>query len=332
MLLIKKKSRTPKTAGAEYATRKEQNKLLSRKEKTSIFIEKAAPYMFSSAFLIAFILFFLFPFFFGIGISFFDWNLFDSSQNEFVGFDNYVTILFNSDSILYDYFWSGLWHTILFVIISVPLLIIVPLFIAILLDQKPPFYRVFRIVLFLPTVFSISAVILVWKWQFYNNGGFINSIITSLGGTEIPFLMEQPWTWITILIVTIWWTMGTNMVIIGAALKNIDKTMYEAASLDGASYPQILLKITLPSLVPQMIIVAITTTIASFNIYGQPSLLPMIPGGPDQSTYVLMMRIRALALGTNSKPGIATAMAICMGIIMILISFVQSKYINKKGE
>lgn len=287
------------------------------------------PSAFLFPYLLLFTVFFIFPFIYGIVISFYDWNLFFPEKTQFVGLANYVKILFSSDSIYFEYFWLGLKNTLLFVIISVPLLIIVPLFFAILIDIEPKGYKFFRIILFMPTIFSISAVVLIWKWQFYSNGGFINSLLTSLGFQEIPFLTSQPWAWISILIVTIWWTMGTNMVILGAGLKNIDKNLYEAASIDGANYFQTLRYISIPALAPQMFIVTITTTLASFNIYGQPDMLTN--GGPNFSTTVLMMRIRGLAIGTNSNPGVASAMAICLGIIMIFISVFQARVVKKVG-
>lgn len=303
---------------------------IKRPSKRTLFFRKLSPYFYLSPYLTIFMIFFTFPFIYGLYISFFDWNLFIPEETTFVGFQNYLNILFQKDSIFYDYFWSGLTNTLIFVVISVPLLVVIPLGLALLIDMEPPGYKIFRIILFMPTVFSISAVILIWKWQFYNNGGFINSILVELGFNEIPFLVKQPWAWISILIVTIWWTMGTNMVILGAGLKNIDRSLYEAAEIDGANYFQSLRYITLPSLAPQMLVVVITTILASFNIYGQPDLLTN--GGPEFSTTVLMMRIRGLALGTNSKPGIATAMSICLGLIMIVVSLVQAKVIRRMGE
>ena len=182
----------------------------------------------------------------------------------------------------------------------------------------------------MPTVLSISSVILVWKWQFYNNGGFINALLTQIGLDEIPFLVQQPWAWISIIVVTVWWTMGTNMVIIGAGLKNIDRSLYEAASIDGASYAQTFKYITIPSLGPQMLIVMITTVLASFSVYGQPDLLTN--GGPNFSTTVLMMRIRPLAFGPNANPGVATAMAVGMGVLMIAISLIQARVVRGRRD
>ena len=308
----------------------EKTMTIRRPGRIRRFLRRLEPAAYLSPYLAAFSLFFVIPFFYGIMISFFDWNLFFPEQTVYVGFDNYYEILFDAGSIFHRYFWQGLGNTALFVVLSVPLLIAIPLFFAILIDLEPPGYRFFRTLLFLPTILSISAVILIWKWQFYNNGGFLNSLLVKLGLEEVPFLIAQPWAWIAILVVTVWWTMGTNMVIFGAGLKNIDKSLYEAAAIDGATYAQTLRHVTVPLLAPQMFIVALTTMIASFNIYGQPDLLTN--GGPQFSTTVLMMRIRGLAFGANADPGVATAMALCMGFIMIVVSVVQARYLRKRGE
>jgi len=303
---------------------------LKKSRKKRILKENVSSIAFLLPYFALFVLFFVFPFVYGLFISLFDWDLFVPENTVFIGFDNFRTIWFNDESIFHSYFWSGLRNTLTFVVFSVPFLVAIPLFLAVLIDFQPRGYKFFRTVLFMPTVFSISSVILVWKWQFYNNGGFINSILLKLGFDEIPFLVSQPWAWISIIVVTVWWTMGINMVILGAGLKNIDRSLYEAASIDGASYPQTFRYIVLPALAPQMLIVMITTVLASFNVYGQPDLLTN--GGPDFSTTVLMMRIRPLAFGPNANPGIATAMAVSMGMIMILVSIVQAKIIRKRGE
>jgi multiple sugar transport system permease protein len=149
-------------------------------KRPSQFVQKLkkglTPLVFLIPYLTIFSIFFIIPFIYGIVISFFDWNLFYPEQTTFVGFNNYYRIWFDTSSIFYTYFWSGLKNTLIFVICSVPLLISVPLFLAILIDLEPRGFRVFRTILFMPTVLSISADILVWKWQFYNNGGFINSL------------------------------------------------------------------------------------------------------------------------------------------------------------
>lgn len=299
-------------------------------KKQKIIKENISGYAFLLPYIIIFSLFFVFPFIYGLVISLFDWNFFDPSRTKFVGFDNYIKILFDSTSLYFEYFWTGLGRTLLYVLISVPVLVIVPLFLAICIDAEPKLYKLFRTILFMPTVFSISAVILIWKWQLNTNGGFINALLVKMGFQEIPFLLSQPWAWISIVVVTVWWTMGTNMVILGAGLKNVDKQLYEAASMDGAKRFQIFRHITMPSLAPQMLIVMITTVLASFGLYGQPHLLTQ--GGPNFSTTVLMMRIIPLAYGPNANPGVATSMAVMMGLIMIIVSITQAVIINRREK
>lgn len=302
--------------------------LVSKQKRKRILKDNLSAWVFLTPFITAFTVFFIIPFFYGILISFFDWNMFQPQLTRFVGFENYINVLFNQDSIYYIYFWSGLKNTAIFVVFAVPLLIGIPLIIAKLIDMEPIGYKIFRTILFLPTVLSISAVILIWRWQFYTNGGFINSLLVHFGIDEIAFLQTQPWAWISIIVVTIWWTMGTNMVILGAGMKNIDRTLYEAARIDGANSTQIFMRVTIPMLAPQLLIVGIMTLLASFNIYGQPDLLTQ--GGPDKSTTVIMMYIRQFAAGSNAQPGIATTMSLLLGLIMIAISIGQSIILRKK--
>ena len=307
------------------------------KEKTTKtrslkFRKGITPVLFLLPFAVLFCMFVVFPFIYGITISFFNWNMFDPAKRVFCGFDNYVKILFNKESIYYSYFWSGLKYTLLFVVISVPSLICISLLFAALLDKKPFGYRFFRFALFAPTVLSIATVIIIWSWQFYTNNGVINEVLTSIGLPKVDWLNKQPWAWIAILIITIWWTVGTNMVIFGAAMKNVDKNLYEAAQLDGANAFRQFFSITLPGIKNQLFMCIIMTMIASFNIYGQPQMLT--GGGPVENgeftTMVLMMRIRNIGMGANANPGVASAMSVCMGLIMIVLSLIQNKLTKKE--
>jgi multiple sugar transport system permease protein len=279
---------------------------------------------FALPFLLIFAMFFFYPFFNGIRISFLN------RQGEFVWFQNYQRILSSAFDDVFTYhkdFLNGLGNTLLFVVISVPCLIVVPLIVALLLDIQPKGYKVFRAILFMPTVFSISSVVLMWKQILQVETGFINSFFKLLNWRQIDFLGSQPWAWISILIVTIWWTMGTNMVILGAGLKNIDKSIYEAAEMDGASYLRTVWSITLPMLVGQLVVVFVMTLLASFNIYGQPSLLTA--GGPNRSTQVLLM---VVLNHLYDRPWIASSMSLLLGLIMIAISLTQAMLIKLKGR
>ena len=289
--------------------------------KLSLFKRQFYGFLFAVPFLVIFALFFIFPFFSGIAQSFVN------RKGEFVGLQNYRNILFSQDFTYRADFFRGLKNTLTFVVFAVPLLIVIPLFIAVLIDIQPKGYKFFRALLFMPTVFSISSVILMWKRVLEVETGFINGIFKFFNMNQINFLGSQPWAWISLLVVTIWWTMGTNIVILGAGLKNIDKAVYEAAAIDGASYIKTVFSITLPLLVGQIIVVFIMTLLASFNVYGQPALLTV--GGPERSTQVLLMVILD---NLFDRPYVASAMSLMLGAIMIVLSLAQAAIARKRRD
>ena len=289
--------------------------------KLKLFKRQFHGFLFAVPFLVIFAIFFIYPFFSGIIQSFLN------KRGEFVGFQNYKNILFSQDFTYRTDFFRGLKNTLIFVVFSVPLLIVIPLFIAILIDIQPKGYKFFRALLFMPTAFSISSVILMWKRVLEVETGFINGVLKFLNLSQINFLGSQPWAWISLLLVTVWWTMGTNIVILGAGLKNIDKSVYEAASIDGASYIRTVFSITLPLLVGQLIVVLIMTLLASFNVYGQPALLTS--GGPERSTQVLLMVILD---NLYDRPYVAAAMSLMLGAVMIVISLAQAAIMRRRRD
>ncbi|NLK27267.1 MAG: sugar ABC transporter permease [Clostridiales bacterium] len=283
------------------------------------------PYLFIAPHVILFIIFFLIPMFYGIYASFTKWNLF--TDPTFIGLDNYKTILTNTESTFYRQFWNGLKNTIIFVIICVPFQIIIPLFIALLLDKKPKGRNVFQGILYMPTLFSITSVTLTWLFIFNRSLGLFNNLF----GTDINWYGEQPYAWMTIVITTLWWGIGGNLIIYVAALSGIDKSVLEAADLDGARGLKRFWYITIPAIKFPLAYTIIVSVIAQFNIYGQPLIIT--GGGPNESTYVLLMYIRNLAFGTgNSVAGMASAMATCLGLIIGIISIGQLILLRKRSD
>lgn len=293
---------------------------MKSKKKFSI-----TPYLFIAPHIILFIIFFVIPMFYGIYASFTKWNLF--TDPEFIGLDNYKTILFNKESTFYRQFWNGLKNTITFVIICVPFQIIIPLFIALLLDKKPKGRNIFQGILYMPTLFSITSVTLTWLFIFNRSLGLFNNLF----GTDINWYGEQPYAWMTIVITTLWWGIGGNLIIYVAALSGIDKSVLEAANLDGAKGFKRFWYITVPAIKFPLTYTIIVSVIAQFNIYGQPLIIT--GGGPNESTFVLLMYIRNLAFGTgNSIAGMASSMATCLGLIIGIISVGQLVLLRRRSE
>ncbi|WLD92795.1 carbohydrate ABC transporter permease [Alkalihalobacillus sp. AL-G] len=299
--------------------------------KTSKSKSKFTSSLFVVPYLIMFVSFLLIPLLYGIYISFHDYGLL-ASDRPFTGLKNYKKI-FDRDSIINDIFFSGLWNTVQFVIYSVPLLVVVGLGLALIVNSLPGKIRgLFRTLYFIPYAISVSVISIIWLWMLDTNSGLINNYLMKLGFDPVPWLTSQPFAWISIVGATVWWTLGFNMIIFINALNEVPEELYQAAAIDGAGTWQKFIHITLPTIKPIMLFVVITSTIASFNIFGQPYL--MTRGGPGDSTEVLLMGIVEQAF-EQRQLGSASAMAIMMSLIMIVVSLVQYKISNsnvRKGD
>ena len=274
------------------------------------------PLVFIGPHAVLFLLFFLIPAIFGIVISLTDWDLY--STPIFVGLENFKTILFDTSSIYHTQFFNGAKNTFLFVIFCVPFCVIVPLLLAVALSVKPKGHRLFQSLLYVPTLFAISAVMIIWSFQLsISYGPFAEWF-----GLDINLTGTQPWAWIALVVVTVWWSAGGNLIIYVAALNNIPADQLEAAKLDGAGSVVRFFRIVLPNMKYQMLFTTVMTTIAQFNIYGQPLMLTA--GGPNNSTRVLMMYIQQNAFGSGiSVAGMASAMAVLLGLVIMAVSSVQ---------
>lgn len=296
---------------------------MSRKRKMK---DNLTSYLFILPYFIFFVLFMVAPLVYGIFISLHKWDIL-SRVHPFVGLKNYAS-MFNHGTHVYDIFWSGLWTTLKFVIYSVPPLVIIGLLLALLINSLKGWLQgTFRSIYFLPYIISVTAVSVIWLWNLDTNSGLLNHYLFNFLKMRVAWLTSQPWAWVSLVFTTVWWTVGFNMIIFQTALADIPEQLYEAASIDGANAWVKFLKITMPSLRGIMLFVIITTTIASFNIFGQPFL--MTRGGPGTDTKVLLMYIYEESFN-NLNLGNATAMAIMMSLIMMLFTLVVFKFNKKK--
>jgi len=266
---------------------------------------------------ILFIVFIVFPTLFGLYASFTQWNM--TTAPEWVGLDNYRTILFDTDSTFYFQFWNGLKNTLIFVVGTVPFQIIIPLFLAVLLQHKKVKGKgLFQAIFYIPGLISVSAAAIVWLLIFNPRVGPVNNVL----GSETAWAVNQPYAWILIFIVSLWGAIGGNMIIYRSAMNGISEDLYEAADLDGAGSIRKFFSITLPQMKFPLLYTTVMSTLGAFNVYAQP--LMVTEGGPEQSTNVLMMYIRNLAFGQGqSIAGMASAMSILLGLVIVIITIFQ---------
>lgn len=285
---------------------------------------KLLPLAFIGPHLILFAAFVLFPILYGVAISFTKWDLIGTPT--WVGLANYKEILCNTESTFHKEFMEGLKNTVLFVVLNVPVSILVPLGFALLLHVKARGSKVFQSVYYLPTLFSISAVGIIWMQMLNKRFGLV-----SLFGVKKALTITNPWMWIMLIIMSVWWTMGTNMVIYQAALGGVSRDLYESAALDGANGLQRIRYIALPSIRFQLLYTLVITVAGSFNVYGQPLMLTQQGTGGAPKITVLIMTITNLAFGSGqSIAGMASAMAVILGAFILVVSLVQFRLTTRE--
>jgi multiple sugar transport system permease protein len=289
-----------------------------------------APYLFILPHLLVFTLFLGWPFFYGLYISFHAFDYLRPEATRFIGIANYAN-LFNPESVQSQRFWNALGNTLQFVLYSVPLLVVIPLGLALLLNTKTPGRTIFRAIYFAPWTLSVAVASLLWWWLFQSQGGMINTYLATFDITAPRWLSSMPWGWFAVVIATVWWTAGFNMIILLAALQEIPDYLYEAAAIDGATGWDSFISITLPMLRPVMLFIVTTTIIASFNLFGQPFFMTSggqgiaLDGGPLEP---VMLQIFREGFVRNAQ-GSAAAMSFVVATIMIVASYANFRLLRR---
>jgi multiple sugar transport system permease protein len=283
-------------------------------------VETIVAYLFLAPFLVIYGLFMLYPLIKGLFISLNDWVL--GLEPTFVGLANYKAIFQD------HYFWEALRNTVLFVIISTPALIVIGLLLAMVVNSRLKGTVFLRSAFFLPFILSISVIASIWVFILQPYTGLVNTILHNFGvKEEIFWLNEASLSWVSILIATIWWTVGFNMILFLSGLQEIPDEYYEAAKMDGAGSFRQFLSITLPSLKGVILLTVVLQTINSFKLFGQPYL--MTGGGPGTSTRPLVQYIYEKGF-IEQQMGPASAMSYVLFAITIIFALIQFKFFQSK--
>jgi multiple sugar transport system permease protein len=274
------------------------------------------PYVFLLPYLALFITFVLVPIVLGIWISLHTWD-FTIPRKPWSGLDNYQD-LFSSTSVVGPDFARAMKATGIFTLFSVPLLVVIPLAVALLMNAKFRGRNLFRAVYFAPYVLGVAVIGVLWRYILDNNIGLLNHYLGVLGlPDDIAWTTSTPAAWVALVGVTVWWTLGFNAVIYLAGLQDIPPELYEAAKIDGANGWQRFRNVTLPGLRPVLMFVVITTIIASANMFGQSYL--MTQGAPGNATRTAIYYIAETGL-KNFDMGRAAAMSFVLTLCLLVLS------------
>lgn len=278
----------------------------------------ATPYLLTAPYLVLLLTFVIGPALFGVWISLHDWD-YMLPHKPFIGLGNYRALT-DPTSVVFPQFWNGMRATAIFTVASVPFLVTIPLGIALLLNRKFPGRSFFRAMIFAPFVLGIAVIGLLWNYLLDSQFGLINGFLGMFGIPPIGWTQTQPWAWVALVMMTVWWTLGFNCVIYLAGLQGIPSEQYEAASIDGAGRWAQLIYVTIPGLRNVLVFIVTTTVLASANMFGQAYLVTN--GGPGDSTRTAIMVMTQEGL-RSFKMGTATAMSYVLAIFLAIVSIIN---------
>ena len=282
---------------------------------------KYAPYLFLLPAAVVLVIFFFIPFFQTFLLSFLDYSH-NIYKPEFIGLENYINLFKN------PIFYKVLWNTFIYLFVAVPILAIVPLFLAILINQKIKGVTLYKILIYLPVIVSIVVAAIAFKWL-YADQGILNYLVTKLGMEPIGWLTDPNYALYSVIIVTIWKGIGYYMIIYLAALMSVPKELYEACDIDGANFLTKHLTVTIPHIMPTIALVTTISAISAMKVFAE--IYVMTKGGPLNSSKTIVYYIYERAF-ENLDLGFASAMAVVLlifGMIFFLINilcFGKKKY------
>lgn len=235
---------------------------------------------------------------------------------QYVGVANYTRLL--KDPL----FWNALWNTIYFILLTVVPNTVLGLILAMLVMRLKYARRWVLAMFFLPHILPVSVVTNLWLWILDQNFGIVNY----LSGQMVGWFTDPIWAMPAVALVTLWWTVGFNLLLFMAALQGVPAELYEAAALDGASSAQIFRYVTWPLVWPVTSLVLILQLIAQFKIFDQVYLLT--GGGPfNKTTVILLMQYRSAF--QQQEGGYSATLGVVLLVIILLASFLQSRYLGR---
>jgi len=269
-------------------------------------------YLFISAPILGFLLFAFIPLSYSVYVSFTEYSGYQPPV--FNGTANYEKLATGD-----ELFWKTLFNTF-YAALGIPIGMAVALGIASALNQKIRGIRFFRTMFFLPTISSVIALTLLWKWIFNDSYGLLNHLLGMIGVQGPAWLSSERWAMPAMIIQGVWAGLGINMILYLAALQGVPRSFHESAEIDGAGRWQRFAKITIPCISPTTLYILITSIISALQDF--PRFQIMTEGGPNYSTTTIVYYLFTNAFRYMSM-GYASAMAWALGLLILLITLLN---------
>jgi putative chitobiose transport system permease protein len=282
------------------------------------------PYLFLTPALLVTAVFVLYPVLGVLFYSFTDYTI--VTPPRWVGLDNFIRLF--QDPV----FWQAIQHSLIY-LIATPTLILLSIILAIIVNRKLAGINIFRALYYIPAISGSIAIGICWRYLFDSNGGLVNGVLISLGILDQPmqWLAEPAYTLPIAISLTIWAGMGYYMMVFLAGLQNIPEELYDAALIDGCSNWQKHLHVSLPGLRPQVVFVAVISSLAALKVFDEIYILTNRTGGILESgvTMVFYLWRQAFKL---SHAGYASAIAIVLLVITLAFSVLNVRILESNAE
>lgn len=253
-------------------------------------------------------------------------NVHQITGGRFVGFSNYIA-MFQDPQLL-----NALINTLIYVVICVPLLTILPLLLAILVQRTIPFIGFFRTVFYFPVVASAVVVAVIWQWLL-DSRGLVNGLLQDLHLTQqaVPFLTGRWLLLFSAISLTVWKGLGYYMIIYLSALANVPQELHEAAAVDGAGGVRRFFAVTLPGVRATTMLVAILVMISAMRVFTELYILGGRTGGIGGNDSSIVLLIQNAASGINARLGYASTLSVFLFAITVIPMLVLSR-LNRRAE
>jgi multiple sugar transport system permease protein len=283
--------------------------------------ESLTGWAFAAPFAVLFVLFLVVPAGYGLYLSFTGETL-TGANGDLVGFANYAEALGDPDM------WRSFGNTVWFTVLSTIPLVVLSLAFALLVNLGLPGRWLWRLSFFLPYLLASTVVVLFWAWMYNPKLGLFNGVLAEFGIAPIAWLQDPNVAMISVVLTTLWWTIGFNFLLYLAALQNIPEQQFEAAAIDGAGKWRQLFSIVIPQLAPTTALILTLQVLASLKVFDQ--IYMLTNGGPAGSTRPIVQYIYEAGF-TGYRFGYSSAISYLFFAIIVLISIAQYKLINRRS-
>jgi len=284
--------------------------------------EQLISWAFLAPFLIAFVLFLAWPIVHGIILSFTDQSL-TGAGGAFIGFANYAEALTDPKM------WQSMGNTVWFTLLSAVPLVVIALVMAALVDRGIPGQWLWRLSFFMPFLLASTVISQIWVWIFNPQVGAANNILEFFGLEPIAWLQNPDTNMLSIVIATVWWTVGFNFLLYLAAMQNIPPQQYEAASLDGAGAWRQFWSITLPQLGPATVLILILQILASLKLFDQ--AYQMLGGVASDTTRSIVQYIYEAGF-VSYRFGYSAAISYVFFALIVILGIAQALITRRRKE